>query len=60
MKINANDYRANEIIKIIREWSEHPNAQTVDYVNLEKKLTEQKMLFNFMNMDKEIMILNFC
>ena len=21
MKINANDYRANEIIKIIREWS---------------------------------------
>ena len=36
MKINATDYRANEIIKIVREWTELTQKQLGESIHLSR------------------------
>ncbi len=52
MKIIANNYQPNEIIKIIREWSEKTQKEFADSLNKNKntiqswELGRNKMTFN--------------
>ena len=52
MKIIANNYKPNEVIKIIREWSEKTQQEFADSLNKNKntiqswELGRNKMTFN--------------